>query len=248
MARIRSIHPEACTSEKLARVSAEAERCYWRLQTHCDDEGRAEDNPRLIWAALFPLLEDVDPVKVDGWLLELAVAGLIERYEVEGRRYLAVTQWERFQHPQRPRPSKIPEPSCALPVPVRDKDATPRVDVVPGEGEGVGDEEGGEIAPRTARDPVWDALIKCWQIEQAELTKAERDRVNNAAKALRDIGADPDEIPARRAMYALLFPHAAQTMMALVNRWAECRPDPARLPHTPGRNTPAIAKAIARAQ
>lgn len=136
MARIRSIHPEACTSERLARVGAEAERCYWRLQTHCDDEGRAEDNARLIWAALFPLLEDVTPGQVDGWLDELTREGLVVRYEVEGRRYLAVTQWGRFQHPQRPKPSKFPAPSATCHGHVRDEAEMDHGHVLPGEGEG----------------------------------------------------------------------------------------------------------------
>jgi hypothetical protein len=110
MARIRSIHPDACKSEKLAGVSAEAERCYWRLQTHCDDEGRCEDHFRLIWAALFPLHEDVTPVDVDRWLSELDAKGLITRYVADGNRYLAVVQWDRFQHPQKPKASTLPDP------------------------------------------------------------------------------------------------------------------------------------------
>jgi hypothetical protein len=110
MARIRSIHPNACTSEKLSVASAEAERCYWRLQTHCDDEGRCQDHPRLIWAALFPLHETVTPTDVDLWLKELDTIGLIVRYVVGEKRYLEVTAWADFQHPNRPTQSKFPPP------------------------------------------------------------------------------------------------------------------------------------------
>lgn len=110
MARIRSIHPSACTSEKLAKTSGDEERCYWRLQTHCDDEGRAEDHPRLIWAALFPLNEDVGPQDVDKWLQGLHDLGLICRYEVDGRRYLCVVGWAEKQSPRHPSPSKFPAP------------------------------------------------------------------------------------------------------------------------------------------
>jgi hypothetical protein len=98
------------------------------------------------------------------------------------------------------------------------------------------------------RDPIWDALIDCWAIDESELGTAERGRINQAASVLRHIDANPDEIPARRAMYAILFPDAAQTMMALVNRWAECRPDPARIPARAGRATGTIARAAARAE
>lgn len=110
MARIRSIHPSACTSEKLSIISAEAERCYWRLQTQCDDEGRCDDHPRLLWAAMFPLHRDVREEQVDGWLDELHRAGLIVRYQVGDRAYLAVMQWDRHQSPKHPKPSQIPSP------------------------------------------------------------------------------------------------------------------------------------------
>lgn len=139
MARIRSIYPAACTSEKLAACSAEAERCYWRLQTHCDDEGRCEDHPRLIWAALFPLHADIGPADVDEWLDELRRVGLIVRYEVEGKRCLSVNEWGRFQHPQRPKPSALPAPSGNGQGSVRDASATDPRHVSPGEGEGEGE-------------------------------------------------------------------------------------------------------------
>ena len=119
MARIRSIHPDACKSRKLASVSGDAERCYWRLATHCDDHGRCEDEPRLIWAALFPL-HDCDEHDVDRWLWELADAGLILRYEQGDRHYLAVARWGDYQHPQKPRASELPDPSDTSTVTVRE--------------------------------------------------------------------------------------------------------------------------------
>lgn len=250
MARIRSIHYDALKSEKLASVGAEAERCYWRLATHCDDDGRAEDNPRLFAAYLFPLHDEADGAAVNDWLDELETAGLIVRYESDGDRFLAVTRWADYQKPQKKRDSVLPAPpvSHTPPVVVPDEDATALVLVSPGEGEEIGVGEGEELAPTTRRDPYFDGLVNAWQIEARELTDPERDRVGVAASRLRKIQADPGEIPARRQMYALLFPDAAQTMMALVNRWAECRPDPARLPVKPGRNTSTVARAIARAE
>jgi hypothetical protein len=117
MARIRSIHYDALKSEKLAAVSAEAERLYWRLSTHCDDEGRAEDSPRLFASYLFPLHDDVGGPDVDGWLSELDTAGLIVRYEVDGDRFLVVTRWGDYQKPNRPTASKLPPPPCAVSEP-----------------------------------------------------------------------------------------------------------------------------------
>lgn len=165
MARIRSIHPDACKSEKLAAAGAEAERCYWRLQTHCDDEGRCEDHPRLIWAALFPLCEDESPKTVDGHLERLAEVGLIVRYEVDGKRFLEVTQFGRFQHPQRPKASTIPAPSATTRVHVAEGSRTAQVHVSPGGGEGVGDGDrrgvGTDVVP--AAPEATETVFAAWK-------------------------------------------------------------------------------------
>ncbi len=115
--KIRSIYPEACTSEKLANVSAEAERLYWRLMTHVDDEGRCEDNPKVIRGACLPLHDDVSSADVDATLDELDAEGLLVRYEIDGRRYLEVTGWK--QKPRWPKPSRFPPSSDGCPTRVR---------------------------------------------------------------------------------------------------------------------------------
>jgi hypothetical protein len=102
MARIRSIHPSALSSERLAELTSDAERLFWRLLPHCDDQGRADDSPKLIAAFVAPLIDAFDAELVDRLLDELACAGLIERYQVGGSRYLAVMQWRRFQRPRKP--------------------------------------------------------------------------------------------------------------------------------------------------
>ncbi len=109
MARIRSIHPDACDSEKLAALSNPAERLFWRLQTHCDDDGRCDDNPRLIAAKCTPLL-DWDADDVDTLIDELAAVQLVERYEAAGKKFIQVGQWDRFQKPRKPQRGKRPAP------------------------------------------------------------------------------------------------------------------------------------------
>lgn len=115
MARIRSIHPDACDSEKLGALTADAERLWWRLQTHCDDEGRCEDNPRLINARCMPMVDGWSAKKVDAALGELHQASLILRYRVRGDGFIQIEQWHRFQHPQRKTPSSYPDPEMADP-------------------------------------------------------------------------------------------------------------------------------------
>lgn len=112
MARIRSVHPDICLSEPMARLSASLERTFVRLWTHCDDYGRCVDNSLLIKAAIYPLHEDVTADKLDDELDDLKDAGLIFRYVVAGRRLIQVRSWDEYQHPNRPKPSKL------APVPV----------------------------------------------------------------------------------------------------------------------------------
>lgn len=113
MARIRSVKPELCTSETMAEVSAVAERTFVRLWTHCDDEGRCKDNPKLLKAALFPLHDDVTTADVDAHLWELSDRGLIVRYSIAGDPYLHVPSWHDHQKPQKRQTSKLPGPEGA---------------------------------------------------------------------------------------------------------------------------------------
>jgi hypothetical protein len=155
MPRIRSVHPAIVEDDVLASVSAYAERTFVRLWTVLDDEGRAKDNPRLLAAQLYPLHDRVD---VERDLAELAAAGLLQRYEVDGRRYLCAKPeaWARYQKPRRKVASNLP------PSPSPDNVGT-RTDVVDRgpAGGGVGGEgsrrQEGESegeAPAPARDPL----------------------------------------------------------------------------------------------
>lgn len=114
MSRIRSIKPEFFTSETVARMPHGARLLFAGLWTHCDDEGRCKDSPAVIKGALFPYDEEVQAGTVDTWLGHLHSLGLVERYVVEGRRYLRVTGWEEHQKISHPGKSKIPMP-CEQP-------------------------------------------------------------------------------------------------------------------------------------
>lgn len=149
MLRIRSIHYDAFKSSKLARLTPEAERCWWRMQCLCDDDGRAEDDPDVFAGMLFLKQRDITPEHVDGWLDEMAALGLIVRYEAGGERFLAVANWHRYQKPRRPQSSRIPSPPSDLVATRPDKsDAVAQersgVEMSVKEGEGYGE---GESSP-----------------------------------------------------------------------------------------------------
>jgi hypothetical protein len=109
VARIRSIKPQAFTSESLASRSRDARWAFAGLWTYCDDDGYGKADPRLIKGALFPLDDDVTPSVVTEYLDELSREDdpLICRYEVDGRTYLHVISWE-HQSIQKKTGSKLP--------------------------------------------------------------------------------------------------------------------------------------------
>lgn len=108
MSRMRTLKPEACTSESLAEVDRAVRWTFAALWTHCDDEGRAVANLRLIKAAIYPLDDDVTIDLLERDLAELERVGALCFYEVDGRAYLHVPSWSEHQHPNRPQDSKLP--------------------------------------------------------------------------------------------------------------------------------------------
>jgi DNA-binding transcriptional ArsR family regulator len=109
MARIRTIKPQFFTSETIASIpNRDARLTFVGLWTHCDDEGRCIDNPRLIKAAVWPLDDDVTPEVVDEHLEMHEERGLIIRYRVGRQRLVQVTNWLEHQTINRPKPSKLP--------------------------------------------------------------------------------------------------------------------------------------------
>jgi len=97
MARIRNVKPEFFTSETIARLPWSARLTFIGLWTQCDNFGRARDNLRLIKGAVWPL-DDVSLDDIETDLKAIETEGLIVRYEVDGKRYLACPTFEEHQY------------------------------------------------------------------------------------------------------------------------------------------------------
>ncbi|WP_222131033.1 hypothetical protein [Streptomyces sp. CFMR 7] len=124
MARIRTIKPDFFTSLTIADLTPEQRLTFIGLWTHCDDEGRCVDDPRLIKAAVWPL-DDRNSVDVEIDLKALSESSLILRYTVNRKRYLTITNWFEHQRINRPTASKLPafedgDPTPPSPPPIRD--------------------------------------------------------------------------------------------------------------------------------
>lgn len=115
MARIRTIKPEFFTSEAIASLPIAARLTFIGLWTHADDYGRLVDNPRIIKGAIWPLDDDVTPTDISLHIHLLADLGMLVRYEVEGRRYLHVCNWDEHQKMNRKASAKHPAPPSSTP-------------------------------------------------------------------------------------------------------------------------------------
>lgn len=123
MPRMRTVKPAICTSETLTLVDRGARYTFVLLWTHCDDEGRAVYNTRLLKAALYPLEDDITPAVVESDLALLADVGAVHIYEVAGRAYVHIPSWHEHQRPQHKVDSGLP------PCPRTEHDVRPTVGV-----------------------------------------------------------------------------------------------------------------------
>ena len=106
----RILKESICTSEELAAISPEAEVLFYRLIVKADDFGLFHGNPKLLASLLFPLTTPPEK-KVEAWLVELCSAGLVQLYEIEGKRYLKLVSFSKHQQP-RAKNSKFPHPQA----------------------------------------------------------------------------------------------------------------------------------------
>ena len=97
MARSRNIKPAFFQNEDLADLPFETRLLFIGLWTIADRCGRLEDRPRRIKGSLFPF----DDIDADALLQQLADSPdrFIIRYEIDGQRYIQITNFEKHQNP-----------------------------------------------------------------------------------------------------------------------------------------------------
>lgn len=107
MARTRNLKPSFFTNELLAELPPLTRILYAGLWTIADREGRLEDRPKRIKAAILPF----DDYTVTDGLKELASLGFIVRYECDHEQYIWVPKFTEHQYGLSKEPeSQIPSP------------------------------------------------------------------------------------------------------------------------------------------
>jgi DNA-binding MarR family transcriptional regulator len=105
--RARYIKPGLYKNEHLAECDPLTRLLFTGLWCMADREGRLEDRPKRIKAELLPY----DNADVDAMLNDLSAHGFIQRYEVDGGRYIQIVNFTKHQRPHTNEvQSTIPEP------------------------------------------------------------------------------------------------------------------------------------------
>lgn len=81
-------------SDKIERLSPEAEVFFYRLLVVADDLGRMDARPAILRARCFPLKESLSAEKIAKWQEAVWDAGLVGKYEVASKPYLQILEWE----------------------------------------------------------------------------------------------------------------------------------------------------------
>jgi hypothetical protein len=110
VARIRSVKPEFWTDRKLARLSRDARLLYVALWNQSDEHGRLHGDARYVKGHCLPYDDDLTLAGIDRLIDELAAAGHVVRYEVEGDPYLYLPKLAKHQRLDARVDSRLPDP------------------------------------------------------------------------------------------------------------------------------------------
>lgn len=108
--RRRMIDPSFWDDESLGVLGSDERLLFIACISNADDEGRLKGSPESLKKIVFGF-QEVAVEQVRGWLDNLCahVRGLVQ-YESEGRQYLALLNWSKYQTIERPTRSIIPAP------------------------------------------------------------------------------------------------------------------------------------------
>lgn len=131
--RIRSTRPHFWRSRRIASVSWDARLVLKGLESYVDDNGVGKDDIALIVGDLFQRDMIREPsrtvARVSEAISELAEAGLLWRYTVDGTDLLYISFWEECQRIDKAQAGRFPRPDGTLHYKdstIRESSQTPR--------------------------------------------------------------------------------------------------------------------------
>lgn len=122
MPQWRKLHESVLTSFDVNEMPDDFTRLFWvLLPLKVDKAGRGVDNVAWLHSMIFPMREDVTDQAIDCAFNWFTHRGMIERYEVDGRRYFWIPTFGKYQgNTSREADSRIPAPPIdARPTPAK---------------------------------------------------------------------------------------------------------------------------------
>lgn len=119
MARQRWIWPEFWDDPDIGRLSRDERLLFIALFSLADDEGRILADPLYLRGAAFRYDDDltVEDVRAMRDRIARMLPRSVQLYQVDGRDYIALLRWRRWQRPKYPQPSRFPPPPEPQPAP-----------------------------------------------------------------------------------------------------------------------------------
>ena len=108
----RIIKESIARSEKISHLTDFQFRLWVHLITYVDDFGRGDARPAIINGSCFPLRERIANKDIEKGIADLADAGCVGLYKVDGKPYLYLPNWDEHQR-VRNKVSKFPSPEDA---------------------------------------------------------------------------------------------------------------------------------------
>lgn len=108
MARIRSIHPNTPIDPEFAAIPVEARLMFIYSWTAADDAGNLEANPLGLRMALFPADDWATPARITELVAILIAGRFYEPYGADGKRYLHIRTFDKYQKPERKTKHRCP--------------------------------------------------------------------------------------------------------------------------------------------
>lgn len=116
MARKRMIDPNIWQSEDFNSLSLMGRLLFIGMFSNADDEGRGIANPVFLRSIVFPYDENIKGADIDEIFIEISKTMSVEIYSCDGKRYYQLTNWDKWQKVDKPKPSLFPAPDAATEV------------------------------------------------------------------------------------------------------------------------------------
>lgn len=112
MARKRMIDPNIWQSEDFNSLSLMGRLLFIGMFSNADDEGRGIANPVFLRSIVFPYDENIKGADIDEILAEISEKMSVDIYSCDGKRYYQLTNWDKWQKVDKPKPSLFPAPDA----------------------------------------------------------------------------------------------------------------------------------------